>query len=138
MYGTLSDAENTATNATFGSGSELSNTLASGSNRDAWFFEAAQDLLGKDAGYLLHRISGYPESSCYAYTTKKADKRRPVPEHLLRNLIHSEQGEPWHNAFMHGCKAKWWLARERERQLAVLARNIFDQVGEVVSQPETG
>lgn len=116
-------------------GSEFGNTPASGSDPEEWFYPAALALLGnKDTGQLLHYESGYPLSSCYAYTTDNAAKRRAIPDHLVRRLIHSERGEPWFNAYMHGCKAKWWIKRERERHLADLARSIFEQLGSALKQ----
>lgn len=125
MLDKVTNAESAATNGALAGGSELSTTLASGSGRDAWFFDAAQVLLGKDAGYTLHLITGYAESSCYAYTAKNSDKRRPVPEHMLRKLIHSEQGEPWLRAFMEGCDASWWA----DLQHALALKRAIDGVG---------
>lgn len=110
MHGNLGDTGNDAIKATPADGSELSNTLASGSDRDGWFGNAARTLLGaNDTGLLLHYLTGYPQSSCYAYVARNAEKRRPAPDHLVRKLIHSEQGEPWFNAYMDGCTAQWWL-----------------------------
>jgi len=106
MGRTLIDAEFRARNSTLENGSI---TPASESDPDAWFYDASRVLLGNDAGLQLHYLTGYPQSSCYAYVAKNAAKRRPPPEHLLRKLFHSDAGEPWHNAFMHGCKAQWWL-----------------------------
>lgn len=111
--GTLADERALAISATPGNGSELSITPGCESDADDWFYNAAQQLLGKDAGLHLHYITGYPQSSCYAYVTKiKANRRRP-PDHFLRKLFHADQGEPFHEAFMAGCKAKWWLERQR-------------------------
>lgn len=134
MTGTISNAEIAATNITLENGSGPLATLTSESDPDAWFFDAAQVLLGKDAGLHLHYLTGYPQSTCYAYVAKDPRKRRPPPEHLLRVLCHSDQGEPWHDAFMHECKARWWIARQSERKLAALAQNIFKQLGEVIEQ----
>lgn len=125
MHGTIPDAEIGATNCAPTSGSEQSNTPACGSDADDWLFDVAQVLLGKDAGLHLHYITGYPQSTCYAYVAKAKEKRRHPSDHFLRVLFHSEQGEPFFNAFMEGCEARWWLAHKRERKLAAMARHIF-------------
>jgi hypothetical protein len=110
MHGNLNDVESAATNVTPAVGSEKSNAPASGSDPDEWFPKAAPILLGdKDTGLLLHYALGrvYPLSSCYAYVQR--NRPRAVPDHLVRKLIRSEQGEPWFRAYMDGCTAQWWL-----------------------------
>lgn len=89
--------------------SETSNTLASGNE---WFYEAATEILGGEAGLQLHYITGYPASSCYAYVAHDSAKRRRPPEHFFRTLFSKDQGEPFFNAFMASCKARWWSERE--------------------------
>lgn len=137
MHGNVAGAGNAAITATPAIGSEFGNTLTSGSDRDSWFYNAAQGLLGdKDTGLHLHYLTGYPQSSCYAYVAKNPEKRRPPPEHLLWVIFRSDQGEPWVRAFMAGCTAKWWLGwmdiEQRERKLRALAQSIFSQVGEAM------
>lgn len=133
MDGKIGDAEFYATNATPEIGSDSGFAPACESDPDEWFYEAARDLLGvKDTGQLLHITSGHPLSSCYAYTTENAAKRRRPPDHLVRQLIHSDHGEPWHRAYMAGCRAKWWTERESERRLAELASSIFAQLQNVM------
>lgn len=112
-----------ATKPTPASGSERRNTLACGSEDPEWFYDVARDVLGKDAGLHLHYITGYPESSCYAYTARDATKRRRPPEHFLRKLFHAPQGKPFHAAFMHGCAAQWWLEQQRA---AEVGRKVLD------------
>ena len=97
--------ESRATNATPNIGNELSIALTSGSDPDAWFYEAARDLLGKDAGLHLHYATGVPERSCYRY----ASGEREVPVLMLRAILHSDQGAPFLAALMHGCAAQWWI-----------------------------
>jgi hypothetical protein len=93
-------------------GSERGTTLGSGSSDPEWFYNAAQSLLGKDAGQQLHYITGYPPSSCYAYTARNADERRRPNENFLRRLFHHPgYGKPFLNAYMHGCE--WWGEHER-------------------------
>lgn len=106
-------------------GSECRATLGSGSDNPEWFYEAAQSLLGKDAGQQLHLITGYPLSSCYAYTARNAEERRRPPEHFLRRLFHKPQGEPFLNAFMDGCG--WWRDRER---VASIGRQVIESVNQ--------
>ena len=129
MHGNLNNDGSRSSKATFEIGSD---TPESESDRDAWFYNAAQSLLGKDAGFGLHVLTGYPESTCYAYVARNPEKRRPPPEHLLWKLFNRDDGEPWHDAFMHGCKAKWWQRRQKERQLAALAIHIFNQLDGVM------
>ncbi len=129
----VGDADFYSTNATPEIGSDSGFTPGCGSDPDEWFPSAARDLLGeKDTGLMLHIESGFPLSSCYAYVKK--EQPRAVPDNLVRKLIHSDRGEPWHRAYMHGCKAKWWINRERERKLAALANEIFEKVGAVNQQ----
>lgn len=120
------------------SGNPPPSTLASGSDDDDWFYDSAQHLLGKDAGLHLHYITGEPQSTCYAYVARDSEKRRKISSYFLRKLLHSEQGEPWLCALMHGCRAAWWLNREhiiqRERRLDALARDILSRVSEVMKQ----
>jgi hypothetical protein len=112
MDGTVANAENPATKDTPAGESEKTSTLASESNPHEWFYLTAQDELGKDAGLALAKITGYPESSCYAYVAHDKTRRRRPPEHFIRAVIHSEYGEPFHDAFMAGCAAGWWRDRQ--------------------------
>lgn len=107
-----------------GTGSETPITLASESIDDEWFYAAAQSLLGKDAGLHLHYITGYPQSSCYAYVARDVDSRRRPPGHFLRTLFWSDQGAPFFEAFMHGCKAQWWLDLQRARRIAEAVKQV--------------
>lgn len=85
-------------------------TLASESeNENEWFFKVAHEVFGKDAGLHLHLLTGYPQSSCYAYVAKDKAKRRRPPEHFLRVLFKTEEGESFHTAFMRGNESAWWL-----------------------------
>lgn len=127
MHGKIGDAEFHATNATPEIGNDSGFTPECESNPYEWFPAAARDLLGdKDTGLLLHLESGFPLSSCYAYVKK--EQPRAVPDNLIRKLIHSDHGEPWHRAYMHGCKAQWWVKQQTERRLAELARSIFAEL----------
>jgi hypothetical protein len=98
--------------------SETASTLGSESDADDWFFEAAQGLLGKDAGFALHLITGYPASSCYAYTASNAAKRRKPPEHFLRRLFGRPEGRPFFNAFMAACRSPFWPEYQRAIRIA--------------------
>lgn len=82
-------------------------TLGSESNPHEWFYEAAHRLLGKDAGLHLHYLTGYPQSSCYAYVARNERQRRRPPEHFLRVLFRRPEGREFHAAFMAGCA--WWI-----------------------------
>lgn len=108
----------TATNLTAHAGDDFC------PNGQRWFSEAAQDVYGKDAGLGLHHATGVPERSCYRY----ASGERALPSEVLRLLVHSDQGEPFFRAFMHGCTAPWWL--EFQHHAAVGAK-----VVEITKQP---
>lgn len=117
MHGNLPAEELAATAVTLGNGDEI---LASES--DDWFVFAAWTILGtKDAGSQLNLITGWPLSSCYAFTAKDPKKRRRPSEEFLRLLFRTEQGAPFHAAFMSGCSASWWLdlqaAEDRARKV---------------------
>lgn len=120
MHGTLSLLSETAIKPTPEVGSETSLTLTSESDSDDWFYEAAQTLLGKDAGLHLHYITGYPQSTCYAYVANNPEKRRKPPGPFLRTLFHKPQGRPFLFAFMHGCD--WWT----DVQCAVRIKSAID------------
>jgi hypothetical protein len=89
-----------------------------------WFYPAAMQLLGKDAGLQLHYITGYPQSSCYAYVAHNPDSRRKVPEHFLRVLFASSEGEPFFLAFMQSNKSTWW----GEYRRAIVLKRAIDSV----------
>ena len=93
-----------------------------GSGRE-WFPEAAQAVLGKDAGLHLHYLTGFPERSCYYYA---AGKREPRVD-FIRALVRSPQGEPFFNAIMSGCTAQWWLDLQRERRVGAAALREADK-----------
>lgn len=126
MHGSISRAAAAAIEATLASESETSLTLGGESNPHEWFYRAACALLGKDAGYALHKLTGYPESSCYAYVAENPAKRRRPPEHLIRRICHIHEG--FYLAFMQDCEAPWWQTRERDRADAAIFRNAIEQV----------
>lgn len=103
-----------ATKGNAACGSDDLSTAVRGSESWLWFSNAAQSLLGKDAGLHLHRITGYPERSCYYY----ASGERAPPVDFLRKLFHSAQGEPFFLAFMSGCDARWWREHQGVRRSA--------------------
>lgn len=117
MLDRLSAPSRGATSRAIASDSGTPPTVASDSGDGEWLAQAAQHLLGKDAGLHLHYITGYPESSCYKYVAKDKDKRRSPPEHFLRALFHSPQGEPFFLAFMEGCRAEWFDDLKRARRI---------------------
>lgn len=82
---------------------------------DSEFFSSAckQVFGGKDAGLQLHLATGVNERSCYRY----AAGEREVPVLVLRSLLHSEQGEPFLAALMHGCTAPWWNEFHRHARI---------------------
>lgn len=126
MHGSIPTASAVTTKATLAIGSEKIITLGSESNPHEWLYRAAQALLGKDAGFGLHKLTGYPESSCYAYVATDPTKRRRPPEHFARTVCHIEEG--FYLAFMEGCTAPWWLARERDHIDAAIFRAAIEQV----------
>jgi hypothetical protein len=98
-----------------GNGNDSAFTPGNGSDDD-WFANAARTVLGKDAGLHLHHITGFPESSCYAYAAKKSESRRHPSGQFLRTLIRGDHGEPFLFALMDGCTARWWTElAERKR-----------------------
>jgi hypothetical protein len=102
VFGNQSDG---AIDANVQSGNEKRLTVQSDSENESWFSEIAKTILGKDAGFQLHLITGLPERSCYRY----ASGERSPPGYFLRILLHSEQGEPFLRAIMGGCRASWWV-----------------------------
>lgn len=121
MQRTLPSAGISASKAPPGNGSD---PLASESAANEWFYEAARDLLGKDSGYVLHILTGYPESSCYAYVAKNPQHRRRPREHFLRKLFATPQGRAFHAAFMAASGAPWWRDYERAQRITAQIDNL--------------
>jgi hypothetical protein len=71
---------------------------------DGWFVEIVRTLAPKDAGFVLHVLTGFEERTCYRYA---AGDRKP-PGYFVRALLRSEQGSTWLAALMDGCEAQWW------------------------------
>jgi hypothetical protein len=68
------------------------------------FGDVARQVLGADAGKKLHRLTDYPERSCYRYASGESEP----PFHFFRLLLNSERGEAFFDAFMEGNTAHWW------------------------------
>ncbi len=115
----LSTAESETTSPAIGSDSE--STVGSDSE---WFFEASQQLLGKDAGYALSLLTGLPEGSCYKYVKRKPTDRRKPPGYLIRQLLRSPQGKSWLNAIMDGSDAEWFTRLQRAERIADAIKDI--------------
>lgn len=82
-----------------------------------WFGPIAKGVLGKDAGYQLSKITGFPESSCYCWVS---GSRRV--QYLVVALLRSPQGGQWLSAFMYGSDVKWWRDFQRADALCEAAR----------------
>jgi hypothetical protein len=78
-----------------------------------WFVNATRAILGKDAGYALHLLTGFEERTCYRYA---AGDSKP-PAFFLRAILHSKAGEPFLAALMDGSTADWWITRQREAEV---------------------
>ena|SRR5690348_6274144 len=98
------------------SGTEIVPTAVSGSDDDRWFPNVAKILLGKDAGYALHLITGFPERTCYYY----ASGERKPPAFFLCKLLRSDQGAPFFASIMDGSQAQWWRDLQQARELCEL------------------
>ena len=103
-------------NGTAVNGSELG--VGCDSDDSDWFGSIARSLLGKDAGFALHLITGAPEGSCYKYTTRQAGSRRQPPGYLLRSILRSDQGWQFLAALMDSSDAPWWCELKRARRVA--------------------
>lgn len=84
------------------------------SDGNGWFVAMASALLGKDAGYHLHLITGFEERTCYRYA---AGDRKP-PGYFICALLRSEQGAQFLAAIMDGSNAEWWRELERAKRIA--------------------
>jgi hypothetical protein len=71
------------------------------------FAVMCRDVLGKDAGYQLARLTGYPESTCYRYA--HGDTVPPID--FLARLFNTEVGEPFFEWLMADVDARWWGRR---------------------------
>jgi hypothetical protein len=95
---------------------------------DDWFYGCATAVFGnKETGQLLHLATGWPRTSCYAFVTRDPGQRRKPPVEFLRILFRSDHGAPFHDAFMDGCNAAWWLDREREAEVGRKVLAITDR-----------
>jgi hypothetical protein len=124
MFGIIQGAENAATTGTFGNGADsLPDARA---NPHEWIFNTSLDVYGKDAGLHLHRVTGYPESSCYAYVARDGTKRRRPPEHFGRAIIHQSDDQRFFDAFMAGCTSPWWIEFQRNAELGRQVRALIE------------
>lgn len=124
MECTIASATNDASNAATDCGNDENVTPASESSPHEWLYRTAYSLLGKDAGWQLAQISGYPVSSCRAYVAHDQTNRRRQPDHFSRTLIHSEDGGDFHRAYMEGCVAAWWLQFRDDAELGRQVRSL--------------
>ena len=96
-------------------GSDSETTAACGSDEENhWFKRACDTLLGKDAGFALHTITGFPERTCYYY----ASGDRKPPEFFLRTLFSKPEGEPFWKAFNEECAPPCWPEYQRALRVA--------------------
>lgn len=70
-----------------------------------WFSETCIEQWGDNAPADLKFWTGYPERSCYRYTSGD----RAAPLDVFRKIVRSDQGEPFLRALMDGCQSEWWL-----------------------------
>lgn len=92
----------------------------SGSDEDtAWFAPACWAILGKsDAGGVLAKITGWPESTCRYYVANDPRHRRQPKMDFVRSLFANDQyGELFFRAFMANCRARWWLEFQRNAEI---------------------
>lgn len=102
----------------------------SGSGTDDWFYDCAVAVFGaKETGLHLHLATGWPRTSCYAFVARDPDQRRKPSPEFLRILFRSDHGQPFHDAFMHGCTARWWLDHQRSMRLASAAERFMREIG---------
>lgn len=123
MHGNVPAVGETAINPASASGSDSAITSASDSENSDWFGSVARALLGKEPGVGLHYITGFPISSCEKYAAKTEASRRQPPGYFIRELIRSNEGEPFFLALMDGCAAPWWLERQRAVEIG---RKVLD------------
>lgn len=96
---------------------------------DDWFYAVAIAVFGdKETGGLLHLATGWPRTSCYAFVARDPDQRRKPSPEFLRILFRSEHGQPFHDAFMHGSTARWWLDRQRDARLAAASKRFIAEI----------
>lgn len=124
MLGIVQGGGNAAITGTFGNGAD--NLPDAGANPHEWLFTTSVDVFGKDAGLHLHKVTGYPESSCYAYVARDSSKRRRPPEHFARAVIHQSDDQRFHAAFMAGCTSPWWLEFVRNAELGRQVRALIE------------
>lgn len=125
MLTTIAGAEFDASDVSPESGSHEDVTPASESSPHEWLYRAAYGLLGKDAGWQLAQITGYPVTSCRAYVAHDPRGRRRQPDHFSRTLIHSEDGGDFHRAFMESCGAMWWQQFRDDAELGRQVRELI-------------
>lgn len=121
MLQRVSRPQDSARNRASANGSEL--TAASDSDDSDWFGSIGRALLGKDAGFALHLLTGTPEGSCYKYVTTQPSRRQP-PGWLIVQLLRTDQGRTWLNAFMEGSEAEWWREHQRTERIAEAIRAV--------------
>jgi hypothetical protein len=122
MLQRVPSSQNSARNRASANGSE--STAASDNDDSDWFGSIGRTLLGKDAGFALHLLTGTPEGSCYKYVTTQPASRRQPPGWLIVQLLRTDQGRTWLNAFMDGSEAEWWCDFQRAQRIAEAIRAV--------------
>jgi hypothetical protein len=119
MHGNMRAVENRATKSTDRTVSNLpdTGTQTGGQTGSEDFPAKLRAIAGKDAGLTLHLLTGIAERSCYRYAN---GERTPSFEFIV-SLFHSEHGQPFFDAFMDDCKARWWLELQRHRRMGEAA-----------------
>lgn len=105
----------TATNVTITDGSRNSIAPADGSEGDKWFARAVRELLPSDAGFILHKLTEVPASTCYRY----ANGQTQPTLYLYRKLLFHPHGFTWLSALMDGCDQSWWRELQAARDLLI-------------------
>jgi hypothetical protein len=130
MHGHLPSSPPSAISSTPGTGIELVPEAGAnpGTGTDDWFYDCAIAVFGKEAGQQLHLATDWPRTSCYAFVARDPAQRRKLHPDFLRILFQSEHGQPFHDAFMAGCTASWWLDRERDERLAAASKRFIAEI----------
>lgn len=104
--------------ATNGGGSRTNGSTGlitpnNGSDDPLWFAKVARGLLPSDAGFALHTLTDVPESTCYRYARGETQ----ISAFIYRKLLWRDDGWPWLNGMMDGCKAAWWIKHQDAEKL---------------------
>ena len=96
--------------------------------KDPWFADLVKNLWPIKGSAAVEQYTRCPDRTARAY----ASGDREPPASVLRDLLRGDEGFRVLTYVMHGSAVTWWAVVQHERELAAMARNIFNQLETVM------